>query len=366
MVADEVRNLAQRSAQAAKETASKIEDSIHKSEQGVRISGKVAKGLQEIVAKARQVDELVGEIATASNEQSQGIGQVNIAVGQMDKVTQSSAASAEETASAAGELTAQARTLQDAVGNLTQLVGGKEREAEAPGNRASESDPSTGIPRQRAFVKLPRRDAPSIPVEPAARSTASLPMPVDAGPSDRIHTVPTGDTLTPVTRNGSKSAPGGNGGSPSKKLIEWDEARMTTSVDSVDSQHRELFDRINQLHAACQSGTGKDELLKMLSFLGDYAKTHFQHEEGVMKQHRCPSFGKNKIAHAQFLRDFGQLYEMVAQEGATTRAVLQLQKMLGDWLRNHVCTVDTGLRQCASLSKDALASKRGQALTNQF
>ena len=110
VVADEVRNLAQRSAQAAKETAEKIEDSIAKSANGVAISGKVTESLTQIVTKARQVDELVAEIATASREQSQGIDQVNTAVTQMDKVTQTNAASAEESASASEELTAQAAT----------------------------------------------------------------------------------------------------------------------------------------------------------------------------------------------------------------------------------------------------------------
>ncbi len=76
VVADEVRNLAQRSAHAARETAEKIEDSIRKSEQGVALSGKVSAGLTEIVTKARQVDDLVAEIANASREQSAGTGQV--------------------------------------------------------------------------------------------------------------------------------------------------------------------------------------------------------------------------------------------------------------------------------------------------
>jgi methyl-accepting chemotaxis protein len=126
VVADEVRNLAQRSAQAAKETAEKIEDSIRKSDQGVQISSKVAVSLAEIVEKARNVDDLVSQIANASREQSQGIQQVNTAVTQMDKVTQSSAASAEESASAAEELNAQAATLREAVKELSKLVGGSE------------------------------------------------------------------------------------------------------------------------------------------------------------------------------------------------------------------------------------------------
>ena len=124
VVADEVRSLAQRSAQAARETADKIEDSIKKSEHGVQISVNVSRGLQEIVTKARQVDELLGEVATASKEQSQGIAQVNTAVVQMDKVTQSSAAGAEESASAAEELNAQAKSLKESVARLQALVEG--------------------------------------------------------------------------------------------------------------------------------------------------------------------------------------------------------------------------------------------------
>ncbi len=124
VVADEVRSLAQRCAQAAKETAVKIEDAVQKSAAGVAISGKVAQSLDEIVAKARQVDELAAEVATASREQSQGIEQVNTAVTQMDKVTQSNAANAEESASAAEELNAQADALKDAVAELQRLVEG--------------------------------------------------------------------------------------------------------------------------------------------------------------------------------------------------------------------------------------------------
>jgi methyl-accepting chemotaxis protein len=124
VVADEVRNLAQRCAQAAKETASKIEGAITKTGQGVEISGKVAQALNDIVAKVRQVDELVTEVANASREQTDGITQINTAVGQMDKVTQSNAASAEESAAAAQELNAQASVMKQSVAELLQLVGG--------------------------------------------------------------------------------------------------------------------------------------------------------------------------------------------------------------------------------------------------
>ena len=139
VVADEVRSLAQRCAQAAKETASKIEDSVQKSAHGVQISTKVAQSLEQIVGKARQVDELAAEVASASKEQTQGISQINIAVGEMDKVTQSNAANAEESAAAAEELNAQAELMKDSVNELLHLVDGKGYHATTAAKHASVS-----------------------------------------------------------------------------------------------------------------------------------------------------------------------------------------------------------------------------------
>ena len=124
VVAEEVRALAQRCAGAAKETAVKIDDSVAKSKQGAQLSAAVAKSFDEIQKGVLQLDSLVAEIATASSEQSQGIGQLTTAVSQMDQVTQGNAASAEETAAAAEELNAQSLTLKDAVSSLQKLVGG--------------------------------------------------------------------------------------------------------------------------------------------------------------------------------------------------------------------------------------------------
>jgi methyl-accepting chemotaxis protein len=133
VVADEVRSLAQRSAIAAKETADKIADACTRSAQGVELSVKVSAGLQQILEKSREVDRLVNEVAAASNEQSEGLAQINMAVSQMDKVTQSNAANAEETASAAEELNAQSEELRNAAAQLAALVGGA---AEAPVSHA--------------------------------------------------------------------------------------------------------------------------------------------------------------------------------------------------------------------------------------
>ena len=311
VVADEVRNLAQRSAQAAKETAAKIEGAISKTGQGVSISTKVAEALNEIVTKARQVDELAAEVASASHEQTQGITQINAAVGQMDKVTQSNAAGAEESAAAAEELNAQAVVMKESVNELLKLVGGLSGEADQQGfseEPVAMSAQNGHSHKRESFQKVR-------PVE-AHRPTSDIPMPEDR----RVHS--------------------------QKGVITWDEAQMSTGVESIDSQHQELIRRINELHSACLAGTAREDLLKLLGFLGEYAQSHFRHEEGVMQSHRCPARGQNKAAHVQFLRDYGSLVEIVKRDGATTTAVIQVKELLGNWLKNHICGTDTKLRTC--------------------
>lgn len=137
VVADEVRNLAQRSASAARETATKIEESLRKSAHGVEVTQKVNQhladvqtkvagvesSLQAISEKVRQVDEVLSEVANASNEQTQGVKQINTAVSQLDRITQSNAAGAEESASASEQLNAQAKSLAETVGSLRELAG---------------------------------------------------------------------------------------------------------------------------------------------------------------------------------------------------------------------------------------------------
>ena len=112
VVAEEVRNLAQRSAAAAKETAEMIEGSIKKTEVGARIAGETSKALEEIVTGSTKVTDLIGEIAAASKEQAQGINQINTGLSQVDQVTQQVTAGAEESASASEELSSQSLQLK--------------------------------------------------------------------------------------------------------------------------------------------------------------------------------------------------------------------------------------------------------------
>ena len=127
VVADEVRNLAMRAADAAKNTAALIEGTVKKISDGTALVKITNDAFQEVADSSAKVGELVGEIAAASAEQAQGIEQVNIAVTEMDKVTQQNAATAEESASASEELSAQAQEMKSFVADLASLVYGKVR-----------------------------------------------------------------------------------------------------------------------------------------------------------------------------------------------------------------------------------------------
>jgi len=123
VVAEEVRNLARRAGEAARNTAALIESSIKNSDQGVSVSQETNMALREMVRIVRKASGLVSEIAVASKEQAQGIEQVATTVAQMNQVTQSNAANAEESASATEELNAQVKQVNRMIQDLVAIVG---------------------------------------------------------------------------------------------------------------------------------------------------------------------------------------------------------------------------------------------------
>ncbi len=159
VVADEVRALAQRSAQASRETSGKIEAAISKTAQGVEISTRVAATLNEIVEAVRKVDDLISEVAKASGEQTSGVDQINTAVNQMDRITQGNAANAEESAAAAQQLKSQSHALREAVHDLSRLIGLEMTDPTAPssGTALLSSRPSPSNPKSsKATFNTPK------------------------------------------------------------------------------------------------------------------------------------------------------------------------------------------------------------------
>lgn len=134
VVAEAVRTLAQRSAVAAKDITGLIKESVEQIEQGSKIADQSGAVLKNIVSSVKKVSDLNGEIATASRQQSEGLGQISTAMNQLDQVTQTNAASAEEAAASAEELSAQAQILQTMVLKLNGIIRGGDRSLKSQGS----------------------------------------------------------------------------------------------------------------------------------------------------------------------------------------------------------------------------------------
>ncbi|MCD8140059.1 MAG: methyl-accepting chemotaxis protein [Planctomycetaceae bacterium] len=172
VVADEVRNLAGRSAQSARETTVLIQDTVASVENGTRITERLMESFKGIESGTSGITDLIDQIAAAALEQAQGVDQVNHAVAQMDQVTQQNAASSEETAAASAGLTAQIGDLHTTIGTLTHLVYGRPvNGGGASRPRPAVSGPTPSRPRVAARPVRPQLPGPGAR-QPSPAATA--------------------------------------------------------------------------------------------------------------------------------------------------------------------------------------------------
>ena len=175
VVAGEVRNLAQRAAQAAREIKTLINASVEQIENGGHLVNEAGKTMNEIVGQVKQVTDLIGEITAASREESTGINQINEAVTQMDQVTQQNAALVEESAAAADSLKAEAQRLAQAV-SVFRVSG------MASGSFTAHSEPvHHAAPAHKPAAKPVRKAGPAKPVAAHKPEPKAEPKPATAG-----------------------------------------------------------------------------------------------------------------------------------------------------------------------------------------
>ncbi|MET3430956.1 methyl-accepting chemotaxis protein [Herbaspirillum seropedicae] len=185
VVASEVRSLAQRSAQAAKEIKALIEDSVQRVGSGSDQVARAGQTMGEVVAAVRSLTDIVGEISAASEEQRNGIEQVNLAIGEMDQVTQQNAALVEQAAAAAGSLEEQARRLKAAVSTF-RVDGEENLSAPVAPAMAAATATAAAVRKAPAAAAIPVASAKPLagkPLAKLAREAAPLPAPAKAAPA---------------------------------------------------------------------------------------------------------------------------------------------------------------------------------------
>jgi hemerythrin-like metal-binding protein len=122
--------------------------------------------------------------------------------------------------------------------------------------------------------------------------------------------------------------------------IQWTED-LTTGSDEIDEQHKEIFRRINALLDACSQGKGKAEVCRVIGFLDDYVVTHFGEEEAYMLKHNYPGYAEHKAKHVEFVKNYIVLKKQVEAEGPGLSTVVATNRMVVDWLRDHIRKMDT-------------------------
>lgn len=122
----------------------------------------------------------------------------------------------------------------------------------------------------------------------------------------------------------------------------WNE-NLKIGVTLIDSEHKELCSRIDQLFDACNKGHGKDEIVKTLQFLEDYTIKHFNDEEKLQRSSSYPKVAEHKAMHEFFKSKISELKKDLNENGASIATISKTNYFLMDWLLNHIQKVDTEL-----------------------
>ena len=125
-------------------------------------------------------------------------------------------------------------------------------------------------------------------------------------------------------------------------MLEWSE-RFSVGVAEIDGQHRELFRQVNRLLTSCSQGAGKALLPEIFDFLGKYALEHFATEERYMQRYNYPGLAEHQKIHQDFVKTFLDFRKQAEQEGPGVHLLVQVNKVLVEWLQNHILRMDQAM-----------------------
>ncbi len=285
VVAAEVRNLAQRSAEAARETHAKIANAVQRTEEGAAIGEGVAVILDQMAANATETQNKVDHLVQLEALERECIRSVRDTIEQ----TQAIARANEEAMEHLNHAVVTLREVEDKQQLIISQIAGMldSRKRHQPTGKANLAD-----------AKMDQLDQ-------------------EYGEA----AIGAGDQLT------------------------YDANTMSTGFPEVDQQHRQLISIINRLQKAAREAWPKGKVEPLLDELQEYTVRHFQHEEGEMARTHCPSAAKNLQAHQALVQKF-LLWREDYRTHPTVDKVQALYRLLSTWILNHICRVDRCLLNC--------------------
>ena len=124
--------------------------------------------------------------------------------------------------------------------------------------------------------------------------------------------------------------------------MKWEE-KWSVGVDKIDTQHQELFNRIDQLVTAMKTGKGKDEVIGTLDFLEEYVIKHFNDEEELQKKNNYPKYEIQHREHEEFKDSLRELRRVFETTGISALFVINVQQKISNWWRKHILELDRDL-----------------------